>query len=126
AMCAAYAKWQEASDGNQGYLYVLVNPAFRSNFLKIGKTTRTPSERAEEISLGTGVPLRFYVAYEALVSDCHAVERIVHERLRGARSTTNREFFEVPLKDAIRIISEVASQFAPNRSVQPTPTSGRG
>ena len=86
-MCVAHARKQEATDGNQGYLYVLVNPAFRSNLLKIGKTTRTPSERAEEISLGTGVPLRFYVAYEALVSDCHSVERIVHDRLKSARST---------------------------------------
>jgi len=126
SMCTAHARKQGASDGNQGYLYVLVNPAFRSNFLKIGKTTRTPSERAEEIGLGTGVPLRFYVVYEALVSDCHAAERIVHERLKCARSTTNREFFEVPLKDAIWAISEVASHFAPNRSVQPPPAGGRG
>lgn len=125
-ICAAYSKERDPSDDSQGYIYILVNPALRSDFLKIGKTTRTPSQRAEEISLGTGVPLRFYVAYEVLVSDCHACERVVHERLNAHRSATNREFFELPLNDAIHAISEIAASFAPNPGVLPAPASGRG
>jgi hypothetical protein len=81
----------------QGFIYVLVNPALRPNLLKIGKTTRLPQSRAEEITGATGVPMRFYVAYETQVADCHEVERLVHRRLHNFRVADNREFFELPL-----------------------------
>lgn len=102
------------SDERQGYIYIMISPALRSDFLKIGKTTRIPERRADELSIGTGVPLRFYVAFDTFVSDCHSVEKLVHERLSPFRSSSNREFFELPLKEAIRVIHEVSKSYSPN------------
>ncbi|MFQ5732261.1 MAG: GIY-YIG nuclease family protein [Planctomycetaceae bacterium] len=100
----------DTSDGGkQGFVYILTNPAMNPDFLKIGMTTRTPEQRASEISNGTGVVCAFQVAYEEPVDDCHAIERILHERLARYRMQTNREFFCLPLKDAIRIVRELAN-----------------
>lgn len=99
---------------NRGFIYVLTNPTLQSTLLKIGKTTRSPEERALEISQGTGVATRYLVAYSELVSDCHQVERLVHEKLDKYRFADNREFFLIPLKDAIRIIMEVVGDFPPS------------
>jgi hypothetical protein len=102
------------SDERQGYINIMISPALRSDFLKIGKTTRIPERRADELSIGTGVPLRFYVAFDTFVSDCHSVEKLVHERLSSFRSSSNREFFELPLKEAIRVIHDVSKAYSPN------------
>jgi T5orf172 domain len=72
-----------------------------------------PESRAEEITNATGVPTRFYVAYDKHVANCHAVERLVHRRLHSFRVAHNREFFELPLKEAIAVIEEIAEQFQP-------------
>ena len=76
--------------------------------VKIGKSTRDPEERAKELSSATGVPTPFMVAYSIMVSDCDAAEKFAHEllSLQGARLTKNREFFEVSLSDAIKVIIE--------------------
>jgi len=96
-----------------GFIYILVNPSYRQHLLKIGKTTRLPESRAEEITNATGVPTRFYVAYDKQVANCHAVERLVHRRLHSFRVAHNREFFALPLKEAIAVIEEIAEQFQP-------------
>lgn len=48
--------------GVPGYVYVLQNPAF-PHLLKIGFTTRTPEERAEELSRHSGVPTPYRVVF---------------------------------------------------------------
>lgn len=96
---------------NEGYIYVMVSPALKENLLKIGKTTRTPQKRAQEISVGTGVPLRFYVIFQVSVSDCHEVEKLVHAKLAHHRSTSSREFFEVSLESAIEVIRAIALNY---------------
>jgi hypothetical protein len=95
---------------SQGYIYILLNRAFQGNNFKIGMTSKTPQERAREISSATGVPRPFEVLYEQLVVDCEAAERILHMRLHAYRSTKNREFFELPLKTAIKTLEEVADE----------------
>ena len=111
----AFRRIAAATCDDQGFIYVMVSPALKENFLKIGKTSRTPQERAEEISVGTGVPLRFYVVYQVLVSDCHEVERVVHAKLAQHRSNVYREFFEVPLHHAVEVIGSVARQYPPSK-----------
>lgn len=90
---------------DQGYLYVLANSAM-PGLVKVGKTTRTPSERAEELSGVTGLPTPFIVVYEQLFDDCSAAERFVHTLLesRGFRVSSNREFFNAPVNDVVRAI----------------------
>ncbi|MEN9595630.1 MAG: hypothetical protein RL236_64, partial [Pseudomonadota bacterium] len=65
---------------NRGYIYVLANSAM-PDLVKVGKTTRTPAERAAELSKVTGVPTPFIVVYEQLVDDCTAAEEFVHTML---------------------------------------------
>ena len=88
--------------GSEGYVYILVNPAF-TGYAKIGKTTNDPAIRAKELSSSTGVPVPYAVAWDAVVSDRHYVERLVHRRLAHARARNDREFFAVPLREAVSV-----------------------
>ena len=74
----------------QGYVYILISPAF-PDLLKIGMTTRTPEERAKELSKGTGVPASFVVAYSELVNNCSLAESLLHEKLSGHLSSKGLE-----------------------------------
>jgi predicted transport protein len=94
----------------EGYIYILFNRAHQNGLYKIGMTTNTSEERARAISGATGVPRPFEVAYEQRVSDCRRAETLLHHRLRQYRSTADREFFEVPLKLAIRALEDVAEE----------------
>lgn len=112
------SKCKGASSENEGFVYVMVSPALKEDFLKIGKTVRSPQKRAQEISTGTGVPLRFYVVFQVMVSDCHQVEKLVHTELASHRSTSSREFFELPLDKAIEAIRAIALDYPPNNRTQ--------
>lgn len=94
----------------EGYIYILFNRAFQNDHYKIGMTTKTPEERAREISGGTGVPRAFEVLYEQRVQDCERAERLLHQRLHKHRVSGNREFFALPLKAAIRELEAVADE----------------
>lgn len=91
------------------YIYVLINPSMKG-LVKIGKTNRSPEERASELSSATNMPTPFVVAYEEEVPDSHVAEMLIHDELtqQGYRVNDEREFFTIPLKDAIRIVSHVA------------------
>lgn len=108
----------EAVTDKRGYVYILVNPAF-PGFLKIGKTMKEPEIRARELSSGSGVPAPYAVAWDAFVNDCGHVERLIHRELAHARSRNDREFFAVPLKNAISVVSTIVGPFScePNGSV---------
>jgi hypothetical protein len=94
----------------KGYVYILINPSLEG-LVKIGKTTRSSESRASEISRGSGVPTAYNVACEELVCDCEAVEKRLHQMFRTHRVNPNREFFRVPLKEAVRALHEVAAEF---------------
>jgi T5orf172 domain/Sel1 repeat len=90
---------------NLGFLYVLANSAM-PGLVKVGKTNRSPSERAGELSGVTGVPTPFIVIYEQLFQDCDAAETFVHTFLaqKGHRISDAREFFNAPSNTVIRAI----------------------
>ena len=89
-----------------GFIYILTNPAFQSDLLKIGKTTRTPSERAREIAT-TGVPAEFIVSFDIATSDCDYAEAVIHHHLTQERYAANREFFRLPLPEAIAKVTAI-------------------
>ena len=95
----------------KGYVYILVNPAF-TGFVKVGKTTKEPESRARELSMGSGVPAPYAVAWDAFVTDCEHVERLIHQQLADTRARNDREFFAIPLKKAISIASNIAGPFS--------------
>ncbi len=90
-----------------GYIYIAINESYGER-VKIGKTSHLPEKRAKELSSHTGVPTRFHIAYQEYVIDCDLAEKIIHRKLARYRVNKRREFFEIPLKDAIKIVTEVA------------------
>lgn len=93
-----------------GFIYILINACI-PGAVKIGKTTRSPEDRAKEVSQGTGVPTPYVVALEEDVLDCDAAEREIHLRLAEYRISEDREFFRLPLKEAIKEVQKVAEEF---------------
>ena len=93
-----------------GYIYALINPSLEG-LVKVGKTTGTPELRAKELSAATGVPAPFIVAFEVYTEDCDKAETFVHTalELKGYRLSDNKEFFRAPLKEVVRLMSEVPS-----------------
>src|ERR1035438_3128955 len=106
-----------------GHIYILINPSIEG-LVKIGKTTREPKSRAKELSQATGVATPFYVAFSIEVSDCHSAEEYVYAVLEynGFKRSPNREFFEIPLQNAIEVLTLVKKKLDA-QSVTTDPTS---
>ena len=94
-----------------GHIYILINPSI-PGLVKVGKTTRDPESRAKELSQATGVATPFYVAFSIEVPDCHAAEDYVYAVLEhnGFNRSPNREFFAMPLRSAIEILTLVEKE----------------
>ena len=95
-----------------GYIDAMVNPSLEG-LVKIGKTTRDPESRAQELSQATGVATPFYVVFHVHVPDCHSAEQFVHSVLEfnGLRHTPNREFFQVSVKQAVEVLLLAEKEF---------------
>lgn len=89
-----------------GTIYILRNAAYRETVVKIGHTARTAEMRAAELSSPTGVATPFEVLYEESVADCERAEKIIHTKLANSRVSKSREFFNIPLKQAVRAVFE--------------------
>lgn len=100
-----------------GYLYVLVNSSM-PGLVKVGKTTRDPTDRANELSNATGVPTPFVLAFDSYFADCDAAERYVHVELekRGLRQAANREFFRASTSEIIKILLKTPGEAEENRN----------
>ena len=94
-----------------GWIYVLRNPAFKSGLLKVGKTARFPTERAEELGGATGVPQDFRLLHYIHVGDRHEAEKYVHRLLAPTRYREGREFFEAPLPQVADALAEAAQKY---------------
>lgn len=85
-----------------GWLYLLTNPAM-PGLVKIGMTTRSPEERAQELA-STGVPMPFHVAAAWPVDDVRAAERDAHAALARYRVNDAREWFRLSVPAAIKAL----------------------
>jgi S-DNA-T family DNA segregation ATPase FtsK/SpoIIIE len=94
------------------FIYVLENPSM-PGLVKIGRTDRSVSERANELSSATGVPTGFAVVRHWAVTDSVEAERIIHERLSDYRVAENREFFQMDAEDATDIIESILGTARP-------------
>lgn len=88
-----------------GYVYVLTNSS-TNGIVKIGKTQKSPDERARALSTASGVPAPFVVVYQAYFQDCYKAEQFVHSKLEKFRVSNNREFFQVAIHEAVDAIIE--------------------
>lgn len=80
-----------------GFVYCLMNESF-PDLYKIGCTERSPQQRADELSNGTGVPSPYYVLAYIECENHQAVEREIHRHLAAYRPNGSREFFAAPLE----------------------------
>jgi hypothetical protein len=111
---------------NQGWVYVFVNSSL-PGLAKVGRTNRSPAQRAAEISAATGVPTPFVLAFEQAFDDCVEAERQVHAELdrRGMRVAQNREFFHASPSDIIRIMLDLADRMHPAAATAPDTSATR-
>lgn len=94
-----------------GYVYILTNPSFREDWVKIGKSARPVDLRSKELD-NTAVPLPFEIFATMQTRKFHAVEKLVHktiDRLTDLRIRQNREFFNVAPQLALDIFRDIAS-----------------
>lgn len=95
----------------KGYVYVLTNPCFKENWVKIGQTDNL-ERRIIELSQATGVPLPFEM-YAVLKSTKYKQAETMIHRLIGKlapdkRINPKREFFNIEPEDAVSIMKDIA------------------
>lgn len=93
-----------------GYVYILTNPSFREDWVKIGKSSRPVDLRSKELD-NTAVPLPFEIFATMQTVKFNEVEKLVHktiDRLTDLRIRQNREFFNVPPQVALDIFNDIA------------------
>jgi len=93
-----------------GYVYILTNPSFREDWVKIGKSSRPVDVRSKELD-NTAVPLPFEVFATLKTTKYNEAEKLVHryiERFTNLRIRNNREFFNVKPEEALEIFKDVA------------------
>ena len=99
------------SDNNiQGYVYILTNPSFREDWVKIGKSSRPVDVRSKELD-NTTVPLPFEIYATLKTSKYDKVEKQIHkqiDRLTDLRIRQNREFFNIAPSVALDIMRDIA------------------
>jgi len=76
------------------HVYVLTNPALKSDLWKIGYTDGDPEDRARQLSATTGVPVHYLVVESWTVTDGMLAESAAHAALEDYRVTARREFFQ--------------------------------
>ena len=94
----------------QGYVYILTNPSFKEDWVKIGKSSRPVDVRSKELD-NTAVPLPFEIFATMKTCKYNEVEKLVHktiDRLTDLRIRQNREFFNVSPQMALEIFRDIA------------------
>ena len=94
-----------------GYVYILTNPSFKEDWVKIGKSSRPVDIRSKELD-NTAVPLPFEIYATLKTVKYSEAEKLIHhyiERFTKLRIRDNREFFNVAPQLALDIFRDIAS-----------------
>ncbi len=93
-----------------GYVYILTNPSFREDWVKIGKSSRPVDIRSKELD-NTAVPLPFEIFATLKTVKYDIVEKKIHkaiDRLSDLRIRQKREFFNIKPQLALEILRDEA------------------
>ena len=94
-----------------GYVYILTNPCFRKDWVKIGKTSRPVDTRSKELD-NTAIPLPFEVYAMLKTSQKTKIEKLIHGLIEefnpALRIRRNREFFNIPPAKALGLLAKAA------------------
>lgn len=94
-----------------GYVYILTNPSFKEDWVKIGKSSRPVDIRSKELD-NTAVPLPFEIYATLKTTKYSEVEKAVHQTidsLTDLRIRQNREFFNITPSEALNILKRMAT-----------------
>ncbi|WP_286438011.1 GIY-YIG nuclease family protein [Bacteroides acidifaciens] len=94
-----------------GYVYILTNPSFKEDWVKIGKSSRLVNVRSKELD-NTAVPLPFEIFATIRTVKFNEVEKLIHktiDRLTDLRIRQNREFFNIQPQIALDILRDIST-----------------
>ena len=95
----------------KGYVYILTNPAFYDDWVKIGQTEDI-NRRIKVLSNKTCLPYGFDLYAYCQTSKYKELEKQIHrllDKYAKLRITPNREFFRIPPSQALRELRFLAS-----------------
>ncbi len=95
----------------KGYVYILTNPSFREDWVKIGESSREVDIRSKELD-NTSVPLPFEIYATLKTSKYKEIEKNLHKiftKLADARIRKGREFFNITPEMALEHLKDLAT-----------------
>lgn len=93
-----------------GYVYILTNPSFKEDWVKIGKTSLSVEQRVKQLDT-TAVPLPFEIYATMKTSKFNEAEKLIHDFIStftNLRIREKREFFNIKPEKALEILKQVA------------------
>ena len=94
-----------------GYVYILTNPSFKEDWVKIGKSSRPVDIRSKELD-NTAVPLPFEIYATLKTVKYSEVELQLHrmiDSLTDIRIRPNREFFNIAPHKALNLLKIIST-----------------
>lgn len=91
----------------KGFIYILSNNSLKENLFKIGKTSKSTSQRTKQLSSSTSIPESFEILHEFEFSDLNWAEREVHKELDKYRYNRKKEFFNCEIEVAKSVILKI-------------------
>lgn len=101
---------KKTSPAKSGWVYILTNPSFREDWVKIGKSSRPVDVRSKELD-NTAVPLPFEIFATLKTAKYAIVEQNIHnviDALTKLRIRSNREFFNITPERALNLLEKEA------------------
>lgn len=95
----------------KGYVYILTNPAFKEDWVKIGKTAGAVEKRMEDL-FTTALPKPFDLYAWCKTSKFNELEKQAHhilDKLTTSRVDERREFFQLVPSEALAVLRELAA-----------------
>lgn len=92
-------------ENHEQYVYVLSNPSYPNDYLKIGWTRYNPRIRAKSLQT-SGIPTPFVIEYVIITSDGSKLEHQIHEYINEYRVNDKREFFKISKDMLTKILTE--------------------
>jgi len=94
-----------------GYVYILTNPSFKENWIKIGRTEREVNVRSKELD-NTAIPLPFEIFATIKTEKYVELEDTIHNqltKLTDKRIRPSREFYNLAPEVALDVIKSLCN-----------------
>ena len=91
----------QMNDYDEQYVYIMSNPSFSPDILKIGWTKEHPNTIANKLYT-LEIPTPFVVEYVIITSDGSKLEKQIYEYLKKYRIDPDRDFFKIQKNELSR------------------------